>query len=702
MTVTRRRLLAAGALGGGIVLPGLDLLLGDLSAQAQTAPGPAPATPPTLEDLYEPARLPDVALSPDGSRIAKLRNAFEKAPPAKPSDAKKGGAETTRRMAYVALMKSQDLSVAPQIVRIGDYDVEQVEWASDDRLLIWLRVTKNAKGEPIGLWYDSEFYPIPVGRVLSCSVSGGSPAMLFGNQTNAVRREFDLASVVDMLHREPDMVMMQRWETARERYSLYRVNVVTGEATLAEAGETQTDGWFLQDGVPVLRFDSNFRGTTFSIFGRAPGETRWTLIRKTRRDELKRFAGLDVVGSTPEPGVLMVSHRAEDEEFRGLRTFDLRTLQLGPALRSAEKADVTGVVTDETNRLIATAYEADRKTYLFEDASLAAHFRGLNTYYKNECSLQIYDMSLDRQHMLLRVTGPRRPGTFAYYNTRTRRLEDLGDQYPGLAADRLARMETLKISCRDGQAITAFLSHPIGESRPRPLVVLPHGGPEVRDYFQYSDWVQALCAQGWLVLQPNFRGSGGYGRSFGDAGRKHWGSRMQEDVEDAVAQVVASGLADPKRLAIMGASYGGYAAMMGVVRKPDLYRCAVAIAGDFDLQQSLAFTRREDGADSFNYAYWVASMGDPKTDAELLKVHSPRQRLAEIKVPVMMIHGSEDRIVAADQSRDMAKALKKAGKVHEYIELKGEGHRGWSRENEMLMLRNAIRFITAALPPGQS
>jgi dipeptidyl aminopeptidase/acylaminoacyl peptidase len=218
----------------------------------------------------------------------------------------------------------------------------------------------------------------------------------------------------------------------------------------------------------------------------------------------------------------------------------------------------------------------------------------------------------------------------------------------------------------------------------------------VRDHYEWDRWTQALAARGWLVLQPQFRGSGGYGKRFAEAGRKQWGERMQQDIEDAVAHVVGSGAADPKKLAIMGASFGGYAAMMGVVRQPTLYRCAVAVSGDFDLIDSLAFSRREDGADSDTYAYWLASMGDPKKDAALLKAHSPRQRVNEIVVPVMMVAGTEDTVVSPQQSRDMARALKAAGKTYEHFELTGEGHTGWSVDNEKKVLTEAMRFIGKA------
>jgi len=708
MRTTRRRFLGA-AIGAGVVLPTIDL--GGIAA-AEPAAAP-PFRPPTVDELYTPPDLLDTALSPNGEFIATLRELREGGSSPNSHKASSGPDDdrdrfvgtykteipeesVVRRTAYVAMRPSDQPDAKPSYVRIGDYDVEQVEWANDKRLLVWVSMKKNAAGATHGLTYRRTFFPIPVRRVLSVGVNGERPLVLLTTSNSGLRRAYDLGNVVDLLANDDDHIIMQNWDGEAGAYALQRVNVVTGVAVQIETGERATDGWFLQDGVPVLRFDSNSRGTTFSIFGRAPGETEWRLIRKTRRNELKRITSFDVVGSTREPGVLLVSFRGPDEQFASIRTFDVRTLKMGEIVKSRPDADLTAIKTDDQDGLIAVSWKTDRQQYDFEDPALAAHFRRLNETYGDKANIRIYDASRDHKRLLLHVTGPQIPGKFAYYDVAREKLDLLGDRFEHLAPERLAQMETLKVTCRDGAQITAFLSHPVNVSGPAPLVVLPHGGPEVRDYFDYNPWVQALCAYGWRVLQPNFRGSGGYGRAFGDAGRKRWGTGMQEDVEDAVSQMVKAGLADASKLAILGASYGGYAAMMGIVRQPDLYRCAVAISGDFDLLQSLAFTEKEDGSDSEAYAYWTASMGNPATDRDLLKAHSPRQRVKEIKVPVLMMHGSEDTIVSPDQSRRMAKALKSAGKAYDYVEFPGEGHSGWSKENEIKMLGLAIGHISRA------
>ena len=349
---------------------------------------------------------------------------------------------------------------------------------------------------------------------------------------------------------------------------------------------------------------------------------------------------------------------------------------------------------DENLKLVGSAYWDDRLNYQFADPALAPHFRAVNAALKNACNVQLYDIDVSHRRMLFKSTGPQEPGSFQVYDREKRSLEYVGHCRPWLAPERLAKTEPLKVKTRDGAEITAYLTTPINAGPGAlPMVVMPHGGPEVRDYLDYDVTVQALAARGWLVLQPNFRGSGGYGRTFAEQGRRQWADRMQEDVEDAVAQVVASGRADAKRLAIFGASYGGYSALMGAVRQPALYRAVVSIAGDADLIESLAFSRREDGADSPTYAYWRGSMGDPRADAALLIRASPARRAAEIQAPVLLLHGTEDTIVDPRQSRLMAKALKAAGKTCELVELKGQGHRNWSDATWKTVLETSTAFI---------
>lgn len=663
--LTRRSMIAVGAAAPA------------LAPAAIRAEG-SPPTPPSLDELLKAPYVHDAAISPDGEQLAILR-----------TQVKDG-----KTSAYVAISRMDDLAAQPSVAFIGEQDVRQVEWANNERLLIWITFYRDDKNVPYGLWFYDTFVPVPVRRVISVDLKGQDPVVMFAGVKSVLKRGFDASRVVDYLKDDQRAILMQAWNDGRGSYGLYKVDVYTGAATLLEQGVSATDSWLTQGGVPMLRMDSNSRGTIGWVYGRAPGETDWKLIRKSRLNELKKLPDFDVVGPTQKAGVFLVCQRMEGRDTRVIRTFDIARLEFGEVVAERPDRDFESAFVDENLRLVGGAFWDDRLNYQFTDPSLAAHFKAINRALKDSCNVQLYDIDLDHKRILLKVTGPQEPGSFQVYDRERRALEYVGVSKPWLPRQRLAATEAMRVKTRDGAEITSYLTTPINRTGgPLPMVVMPHGGPEIRDYLDYDLTAQALAARGWLVLQPNFRGSGGYGRAFAEQGRRQWADRMQDDVEDAVAHVVACGKADPTRLAIFGASYGGYAALMGAVRKPSMYKAVVSIAGDADLIESLAFSRREDGPDSPAYAYWCGSMGDPAKDAELLARASPARRASEITAPVLLIHGAEDTIVDPRQSRLMAKALRAAGKTYELVEIKGEGHRNWSDDTWKTVLTKVTDFI---------
>jgi dipeptidyl aminopeptidase/acylaminoacyl peptidase len=268
---------------------------------------------------------------------------------------------------------------------------------------------------------------------------------------------------------------------------------------------------------------------------------------------------------------------------------------------------------------------------------------------------------------------------------------------PWLDPNRLASTEVRKITMRDGAEITTYLTSLGSSTNKRPLVVMPHGGPEARDSIGFAPIVQAFAAQGWLVLQLNFRGSDGYGTRFAEAGHRQWSGLMQDDVTDAVGELIHDALVQPDRIVIYGASYGGYAALAGAVSTPDLYRAAVAVAGVSDLTAFLRFEKYRDDGDAVLYDHWVKLIGDPKTDSAALRAASPSQRANEIHIPVLLMHGSTDNVVPLEQSRIMKASLDHARKNVQLEIFDGEGHSFWSRPNEVKQTNDAIAFFKHVL-----
>lgn len=636
----------------------------------------AQSPPHTVEELLREPEIRDVSLSPDGKRLA-IAGKF-------------GGKQDVVAIADIDRFYEPGGIRKFAIGKEGWHSPLWVMWANDKRLLVGLRVGIDA-------------YFLVAGRqVQAIDPDGGNPVPLFADAPVGARYGLDLSRVVDLTPADPEHVIMAAWN--RHTNDLFQVNVNTGVATHMVRGRYNTIGWETEDGQPALRYDINRRGTELSIYGHdAADPDDWSRIAKIRIEDVARE--WEYAGNAPGPGRIYVSARRDGSDTRNIYEYDLRSRTVGEVVAQAPGFDMSRAFAIG-GEYAGAIYVGDTTIYQLKDPALQSHWNGMRRFFKDLANVRIVDVDQARTHMLLRVEGPQSPGDYYFYDIGKKHLAYIVSDRPWLAPERLASIEVLKSPMRDGTAITSYLTRPPGANGPAPLVVMPHGGPEMRDSIGFDPLAQAFAAQGWLVLQPNFRGSSGYGQRFAEAGYRQWAKRMQDDVTDAVRDLVERGIADPERIAIYGASYGGYAALMGAVLTPDLYRAVVSLAGVTDLRDLLAFVRREDGDDSESYRYLLRAIGDPKEDKAALDALSPRYRAAEIRVPVLLMHGTSDQIVPDRQSEFMKKALEKAGRQVRYVEFAGQSHDGWSIENETRQIQEAISFLkpvldTPPVPPAR-
>ena len=652
--ITRRGLMGASAVAGAMGL-------WPFAVRAEGAPG-------LLDELYRPDATADVALSPRGDRIAVLRNQ------------PRGNGVTG---SWIELVDLSNPGGTPGKVVLGAHEASAVTWANDRRLLVWMVYDVTAKGA----WTEK------IVRIISLLDDGSQPVVLFGNRGTALRYIHDLGTIVDHLPDDPDNVMMVAWEPLRGLPALHRVNVNTGVSTVVEYGALRTGTWITQGGVPLVRLDSDRRGASLRIMTRSGPGVDYRLMRSIPADQLRDF---DIFGPTERPGVFLGSSREGGEDKMAIREVELASMTMGAPLHPVRGVDVEGIWRDSRGRMLAVTWIEEKRVYDFVDKSLVPHLAAIERHFGPESSIELRDVDETRNRLLGVATGPRMPGVFFAYDRTARSLVELGARAPTLTPERLGRTEALDVKTRDGATVRAYLTAP-PSGAPGPLIVVPHGGPETRDSNGYDLWGQAFAAKGWWVLKVNFRGSGGYGLAFAQAGWRRWGDRMQEDIEDAVDQVVSQRGLDAKRIAIVGGSYGGYAALMGAVRRPDQYRAVVSMAGVSDLIEMLKWELKEDETpDKFRYGFWRERIGDPKTDAETLKRASPRLRASEIKAPVLLVHGTWDGNVPFEQSKMMAEALKKAGKPYEYVEQKRVGHSPETPAADREMLMRVITFVEKA------
>jgi len=298
-------------------------------------------------------------------------------------------------------------------------------------------------------------------------------------------------------------------------------------------------------------------------------------------------------------------------------------------------------------------------------ASIARAFQG--------AELTLSSVSADLSKIVVFVEDHGVPGTWQFVDFATGQANPVAEMYPGIPSDMVGPVKMFSYKAADGLDMEGVLTLPPGGSgKNLPVVVLPHGGPESLDDLGFDTWAQVFAARGYAVFQPNFRGSAGYGVEFRNAGFGQWGRKMQTDISDGLAALVAEGIVDPKRACIVGASYGGYAALAGVTVQQGLYRCAASYSGVSDPADMLLQGAR-DGASKASRRYWNSYLGS-SSPSEIPKDISPRALAERADAPILLVHGMKDTVVSPDQSRDMASALRRAGKPVEYIELKDEDH----------------------------
>lgn len=292
-------------------------------------------------------------------------------------------------------------------------------------------------------------------------------------------------------------------------------------------------------------------------------------------------------------------------------------------------------------------------------------------------------------------------GVYQLIDFRRGVAEILAEPYPTIPSDRVGATRMATYKAADGLEIPAYLTVPPGVETPKalPLIVLAHGGPASQDVAGFDWWAQALASRGYAVLQANFRGSTGYGRSFLEAGYGEWGRKMQTDLSDGVRWLASEGVIDPERVCIVGASYGGYAAMAGMTLDAGVYRCGVAVAGVSDLRRMVNWEARlEDRRDSQTVRYWNRFMGAERLNDRGLDQLSPAYLAQASAGPLLLLHGRDDTVVPIEQSRVMADALQRAGKPVEFIELKGEDHWLSRADTRLQMLQETLRFLQAHNP----
>lgn len=429
--------------------------------------------------------------------------------------------------------------------------------------------------------------------------------------------------------------------------------------------------------------------------------------RATARDEWRPlpldFETVSILGFDADPDCLYLARYSAEAVSSQLHRYRISTNELGPVLfedpdySMSEARLLTRRQANGKPRILALVYERDVQVQRAIDPEFAAVQQAINARLPGRINL-IRDCDGDLQRFLVASETSREPTRYVVYDRAAGTFLPMPPPAPWLNPAQMSVMRPVRFPTRDGLMLEGYLSLPpaaAGEGRP-PLVVYAHGGPWVRDVWQFDPTVQLLTSRGYAVFQPNYRGSSGYSRRVSKDDEFEF-RKMHDDVTDGVRHLVAQGVVDERRLAIVGGSFGGFLAVAGAAFEPGLYRCAVTFAGVFDWEQMIR-QHKSDAADNrFNYEYLLKRLGDPARQQDRFEQNSPINRVAGIKAAVFVIHGKLDRTVDVRQSTRLLAELEAHGVPHEKLFFDTEFHGFVERENRQKYLEAVEQFLSKHL-----
>ncbi|KPF76407.1 hypothetical protein IP88_06710 [alpha proteobacterium AAP81b] len=632
-------------------------------AGAAAAP-PAPAPP-----LAAYGRLPSVEtlrLSPDGKRLAMIVGGEE---------AREIQVRNVPGMAMAAVIPAQKNKVRDLI------------WAGSDHLIVMTSTTAS-----VAELSDSRRYEWS--QLADIDLRTGKSRQLLGRTEGSMNVVAGRPRPVLRGGKPMLIVEGYTFPNSQATSTLFRIDLGNGGETIVETGTTLTVDWLLDEtGRAVARADYDSREQEWRLFVR-PG-ANWT--RRYEERSAIDTPGLLAMDSDGARALISSHKSGEWETYR---------VGLGDGVFSEPVAELDGesiIVDSETGRMIGQShYGLTEAEVQFRDPADQALWQRLVRAFKGE-SVSFVSWTPDRQRVVVAVEGPTNGNAFFLVDRTAKTATWLTNAYAGINPEHWQPVEAFHYKAADGFDIPAYLTLPRGAAAAKalPLIVLAHGGPAGRDYPGFDWWAQALAARGYAVLQPQFRGSTGFGEAHMAAGFGQWGRKMQSDVSDGVRHLAAAGRIDPRRACIVGASYGGYAALAGVTVETGVYRCAAGVAGVYDLKRMLNTEASEGGWQSAGLRYWRRFMGATRNDDPALEAIAPARLADRAKgVPVLLVHGKDDSVVRYEQTQIMAKALTAAGNPPEVVTLAGEDHWLSRSATRQQMLNAVVGFLEKHNPPG--
>jgi dipeptidyl aminopeptidase/acylaminoacyl peptidase len=630
---------------------------------------------PRLEDYGQLPTIENVAISPNGERIAYLNYVSGKS---------------------LLVVHSLKQNKRLQLVDVSNVKVRSVYFLNDNQIFLKAGEHRRVIG------FRGKF---DVSTGFSFTISTGAIKQLLTPGDGVVYPgQSGLGGVVGITsdgqhalmpayYGEP-MQIMGEWEDPL--YALLKVNVGNpGKPQKYVSGTQETYDFFIgKDSEVLARIDYDDATNKHSVF--AKHGKKWVKIFA----EVTEYRTKSFVGLTPDNQHIIMLDNSDKTGRSALFKMALSDGKVtGPFYNHNDK-DIIGVIANHQRIVQGVYYSGMTPSYTFFDAKLQARIDGMVKQFP-EHSVWVVDISPDEKHVVILVEGSQSSGDYYLFSENQQPLF-IAAKRSNIKPEDMNPLGVVTITARDGLKIPTIITIPkdkVSALKNLPAVMLPHGGPASYDSLQFDYQAQALAQQGYLVIQPQFRGSEGFGRDHETAGYGEWGGKMQDDLTDALSFFVKKGMVDSKRVCIVGSSYGGYAALAGGAFTPELYRCVVAINGIGDLKDFHSWVRNKEGRSSDSVAYWETQIGGGEYSSDIATARSPAHSAQKFLAETLIIYSTDDEVVPPSQSKNMANTLRKAGKSVKTLELKGDDHYLSLSETRLESLQALTQFVNEQLKP---
>ncbi|CAM3655001.1 alpha/beta hydrolase family protein [Parendozoicomonas haliclonae] len=608
----------------------------------------------SVEDFAKHSEFYNVKISPDGKHLAVLMN--------------------DEGLPKLAFLRTEDKKPVFILKATKKSIPTSYDWISNERVLF-------SVGRDIGALE----MPVGTGELYGINFDGSKSRIIAGSRSKSgIALTGYSYSLVDRLKDDDRHVLAfkKRWERDGSALpEIVKLNVFSGKEKRIKRAPMATGG-FLLDNEGVPRF---YGGLTddykTKLYYRKDDKSDWELFAEDTTGKFEPVAFSD-------DGKSVYILKGEENTTRGVYEYNIASGESELLYRS-DIADPTDVLSSGDSGTYGVRMDEDYPTYVFlnNEKVVAKVHKALAGSFNGD-KVTITSSTEDGKQVVAYVSGDRNPGEYYLIDTAKMSAQHLLSSRPWLKSSELALSEPFRLKSPDGMTINGYLTLPNGKSENLPLVVMPHGGPHARDYWGYNRDAQMLASKGYAVVQVNFRGSTGYGKSFEEAGWTNWGTSIQDDITLAANYAIQTGVADKDRVCIYGASFGGYSALQSAIREPGLYKCAIGYVGVYDLP--MLYNEGDIKENKWGGAYLDTTLGN---DESRQISQSPARHVDKLKAPVLIVHGKDDERAHIEHAYALRDALDKKGHPYEWLVKDKEAHGFYKEENIVEFYNTMLTFL---------